>query len=92
MLHKDDITHLASLARIALSDEEKELLTKDLSRVLEYVSEISEVVTKDTGPVPGDLRNVLRADEACEGGRYTQAILENAPKTQKGYVKVRSIL
>lgn len=92
MLSKENVTHLAALARIALSDDEKELLAKDLDGVLAYVSEISAVVTKDTGPVPGDLRNVVRADEACEGGAYTKDILENAPEIEGGYVKVRSIL
>jgi aspartyl-tRNA(Asn)/glutamyl-tRNA(Gln) amidotransferase subunit C len=92
MLSKDDVTHLAELARLALSDEEKERLVKDLGGILEYVSEISGVVTTDTGPVPGDLRNVLRADEATEGGEYSKDILANAPATENGYIKVRRIL
>jgi aspartyl-tRNA(Asn)/glutamyl-tRNA(Gln) amidotransferase subunit C len=52
MLSKDDVTHLADLARIKLSDEEKERYVKDLGGILDYVSEISEVVTDDVGLVP----------------------------------------
>jgi len=92
MLDKDTVAHLASLARIALSPDEQERLVKDLGGILEYVSEISAVVTQDVGPVPGDLRGVMRDDAASEGGKYTADLLANAPETEKGYFKVRSIL
>ncbi len=92
MLSKDDVTHLAKLARVALVPEEEERLVADLGGILSYVSEVSEVVTADVGPVAGELRNVMRADAAVSGGAHTQAILENAPDTKDGFLKVHSIL
>lgn len=92
MISKDDVNHLASLARLALDEEEKERLVKDLAGILSYVSEISEVVTEESGPAPGDLANVMRSDEAVSGGAYSKDILNNAPETERGYLRVRSIL
>lgn len=93
MLTKDDIKHLSTLARIAVSEEEEESLAKDLGAVLGYVSEVSAVATKkDAVPSAGDLRNVMREDDdAYSGGEFTDMILKNAPDTEDGYFKVKQI-
>jgi len=94
MLKKEDIEHLSTLARITVSDEEKEAFVSQLDAVLEYVSELGEVATKgDTTPRAGALRNALRADEnPYAGGEFTEAILANAPQVENGYVKVGQIM
>ena len=93
MLKREDIDHLATLARIALSEEEKEAFPKQLDAILTYVSEIGTVTTKeDATPRAGELRNVMRPDsDAREGGEYTDAILSNAPQSEDGYLKVQQI-
>ncbi len=93
MLKREDIDHLATLARIQLSEEEKDQFPKQLEDILEYVSEVSKVATtEDITPQVGDLRNVLREDIAPNnGGEFTDVILENAPHKQDGYVKVQQI-
>lgn len=93
MLTKDDIKHLSTLARIAVSEEEQESLAKDLDAVLGYVSEVAAVATeKDATPRAGDLRNIMREDdEAYPGGEFTGMILKNAPDTEDGYFKVKQI-
>lgn len=93
-LTKAEIEHLADLARIEISEEEKEELAERLGSVLTYVSEISKI-TIDTKaqPVPGALRNVLRPDkDSRTGGEFTDAILANVPSVEDGYVKVQRIL
>lgn len=93
-LTKADIEHLAALARIEISEEEKDELAGRLGSVLAYVSEIATIAT-ETGaePVPGPLRNVMRDDaNARAGGEFTEAILANAPAVEDGYVKVKRIL
>ena len=89
MLNKEDIEHLATLARVAIYEEEKESFATQLDSVLSYVSDISKVATADSSsaaermaPIAraGELRNVMRPDEHTpEGGRYTKDILANAP-------------
>ncbi len=94
MLKKEDIEHLSTLARITVSEEEKEAFVPQLDAILEYVSELGKVVTKaDATPKAGILRNALRADEdPYVGGQFTEGILANAPQVENGYVKVGQIM
>lgn len=93
MLKPEDIDHLATLARIDLSQEEKEEFPKQLEAILAYVGEVSKVTTKeDAVPRVGALRNVMREDtDVRPGGEFTDAIIENAPHKEDGYVKVQQI-
>lgn len=60
----DVVTHLAQLARIALTPEEVQTLTGELGAIVENVAKVSEVATPDvpatSHPIP--LTNVFRAD------------------------------
>lgn len=93
MLERADIEHLGILARIALSDEEKGEFASELDSVLLYVSEIAKVTTEaDAIPEVGELHNVMREDgNVSIGGGFTEAILDNAPDTEDGYIKVKQI-
>lgn len=65
MLSEDQVKHIAKLARVALSDEEVERFSKQLSDVLKYVEILNEVDTKkvsETSQVTG-LKNIMRVDE-----------------------------
>lgn len=93
MLKPEDIDHLATLARIMLSDKEKAEFPKQLEAILAYVGEISEVVTEDRPVTPGLVKNVMRQDgDASVPGAYSEAILKNAPDTEDGYIKVKQII
>ena len=93
MLTRDDIDHLATLARLEVSDEEKEAFAKALGPILAYVSDVADVQTTEGGlPPVGALRNVMRADDIPRaGGSFTDAILKNAPHSEDGYVRVKQI-
>jgi len=93
MITKDDIENLATLARLDVADEDKEEFAEILGPILDYVSEVSSVVTADDAtPRVGALRNVMREDgPARSGGAFTDAILKNAPETEDGYVRVKQI-
>jgi aspartyl-tRNA(Asn)/glutamyl-tRNA(Gln) amidotransferase subunit C len=64
-LSRDDVVHVARLARLALSDEEVELFTAQLRTVLEHAQDVASLdlahLAPSTRPIP--LQNVLRADE-----------------------------
>lgn len=88
-----DVEHLAGLARIAVSDSEKEVLRKDLEDILEYVSQVKEVAAEMGTPEAGELRNVMREDEeAHEGGVFTEDILSQAPAREGNRLSVKKIL
>lgn len=88
-----DVEHLAGLARIAVSDEEKKILQYDLEEILAYVSQVTEVVAEVGEPTAGELRNVMRADgEPHESGMFTEDILKQAPSREGNRVFVKKIL
>lgn len=92
-MKKEDLKKLAALCRIDVPEEELEGLTKEFESILAYVSEISEVASKDIVPEAGELRNVMRDDAGPhEPALYTKALISAAPKREKDYVAVKKIL
>lgn len=95
-INDKEIDKLSNLARIKLSDDEKIGLSKDIDDILGYVSEIQRVssnLAKDGSIKKDALVNVLRDDKnPHEGGLYTEKILNEAPNTEGGYIKVKKIL
>jgi len=88
-----DVDKLAELARIEMTKEEKDELLGDMQEILRFVEQIGEVATEEKKVMPGEHRNVMRDDEKPhEGGMYTEDILNEAPKTNDGYVEVKKIL
>lgn len=92
-----DIEHLANLARISIPEDKKEKLSKDLERILAYVSELESVKGLSLGADPaipkGELSNVLRKDiDPYPKGAFTQELLAQAPKVEDGFFVVKKIL
>jgi len=99
MLSRNDIDNLANLARIALSEEEKAKLQKDMEAILGYVSELQKAPasidseTERQKPENYYLRNMMREDEEpFEAGLNTETILSQAPKRQGDYFVTKKIL
>jgi len=91
-MKKEDLDKLAKLSRLSLTDEEKEKLALEFDSILGYVSEIEKVSVGERVLEAGLLRNVMREDgEPHESGLYTEAILNNAPDTEDGYLKVKQV-
>ncbi|MDO8564516.1 MAG: Asp-tRNA(Asn)/Glu-tRNA(Gln) amidotransferase subunit GatC [bacterium] len=92
MVTETDIEKLALLARVALSEQEKEKLRTDVEAILEYVSDIRKVSGGEERAVPS-LVNVMREDGTPhEGGVHTETLLSLAPKREGQYVRVKKIL
>ena len=88
-----DVEHLAGLARIAVSDSEKEVLRHDMEEILAYVSQVTSVTAEPGVPEAGDLRNVMREDEnPHEAGIFTEDILKQAPAREGNRISVKKIL
>lgn len=88
-----DVEHLAGLARIKVSDSEKEVLRHDLEEILAYVSEIKEVAAEAGESAVGELHNVLRADsDPHEGGMFSEDLLSAAPTREGNRIFVKKIL
>lgn len=88
------VQNLAKLARIELTEQEQEALLKDMSNILTFVGQLQEVTLPGgLTPTVGVPHNVMRDDNnPHESGIYTDAILNNAPATKDGYIRVKNIL
>ncbi|MDR1167993.1 MAG: Asp-tRNA(Asn)/Glu-tRNA(Gln) amidotransferase subunit GatC [Heliobacteriaceae bacterium] len=92
MITIKDVEHVAKLARLELTDEEKELYTKQLGDVLKYVDQMNEVDTSNVKPMAQviDFVNVMRDDEV-HNDVTKEALMANAPEEENGYFKVPKI-
>ncbi len=93
-LSKEQVEHIAHLARMGITEQEKELFSQQLSSVLEYVEQLQEVDTSSVEPtsqVTG-LENVMR-DDAIEQIDSTtrEALLNAAPERDGELVKAKSV-
>lgn len=93
MIKKEDIQKLAELSRITVAEDEVEALASDIESIVNYVSLIKEVTSQELVPEVGTERNVMREDgEPHKSGIHTKTLLHEAPKSERGYVKVKKIL
>lgn len=96
MLSKEEINHIASLARVGLEDEkEVEMYQKDLSAILDYFNQLNELDTEKTEPIAHitGMENVYRSDVNRDYGSVgKEQILKNAPEEKDGHIKVKSVL
>jgi len=88
-----DVEHLARLARLALTAEEKETYRGQLEEILRYMEKLDELDVAGLEPLthPLPLRNVLRKDEPAPGLARPEA-LANAPEQKDGMFKVPTIV
>lgn len=92
-LSRDDVAHVAMLARIQLEDAELDRLATQLDQIVDWVSQVGEVASADVPPMshPLPLANVTRPDEVRESLSVEQA-LANAPQAQDDRFAVPRIL
>ena len=92
---RDDVAHLAGLARIQLDDDELDRLGQELPKILESVATVSQALEgrDDVEPMshPTPLRNVFRADEVTPGLTPAEA-LAGAPAAAEQRFLVPKIL
>jgi aspartyl-tRNA(Asn)/glutamyl-tRNA(Gln) amidotransferase subunit C len=88
-ISRDEVLHVAKLARLELTDEEVERFTEQLSAILEAVAQVSELDLADVEPTahPLDLVNVWAQDEPRPSLPLEEA-LANAPEREAGFFKV----
>ncbi|MBR5556137.1 Asp-tRNA(Asn)/Glu-tRNA(Gln) amidotransferase subunit GatC [bacterium] len=92
MITIKDVEHVAKLARLELTEEEKELYTKQLGDVLKYVDQMNEVDTSNVKPMAQvvDLVNVMRED-VVHYDHTKEELMANAPDEENGFFKVPKI-
>lgn len=95
MISKEQVEHIAKLARIELTEKEKEKFTNELSSILSYVEKLNKVDTakiKGISQVTG-LENIVRDDESgVKNQGLREKLLKEAPKKNGDYFQVPKIL
>jgi aspartyl-tRNA(Asn)/glutamyl-tRNA(Gln) amidotransferase subunit C len=88
-----DIEHVARLARLALTDDEKEQLRTQLAVILEHAATVGEVAAEDVEPTAYAIprANVYR-DDVPEPSLPQPKALANAPEQEDGRFKVPRIV
>lgn len=90
----DDVRQLAVLSGLQLADDELDNLRDDLSNILGYIDQLSELDTEGVEPtyqVTG-LKNVWRDDTIEEASVSTEVLLALAPESQDNQIKVPKVL
>jgi aspartyl-tRNA(Asn)/glutamyl-tRNA(Gln) amidotransferase subunit C len=89
----DQVDHIARLARLKLSPEEKERYREQLSAILDYAARLGELDTSSIPPTSSVLpeRSVLRPDQA-RPGLSRETLLERAPEAEAGMFRVPPVL
>ena len=92
MLTIEDVTHIAELARLQLTDAETEIFRDQISDVLDYIDLISSLDLTDIDPTHSVIaqQNTLRADEVHES-LTREELLRNAPETEAGSYQVPAV-
>ena len=88
-----DVEHVAALAKLSLTDEEKATLTTQLNDILRYMEQLNTLDTSSVEPLAHvfDLPNVFREDELRPGLTREEA-LRNAPAKNEKFFKVPKVI
>lgn len=88
-----DVEHVAKLARVAVSDDEKKLYQSQLERILGAIATLREKNTDNVPPMahPYEAGNAWREDVAKPFTRLDE-LLKNAPEAEETYFKVKKVI
>jgi aspartyl-tRNA(Asn)/glutamyl-tRNA(Gln) amidotransferase subunit C len=92
-LSRDEVEHVAKLARLELTEEELALFEEQLSKILDHAETVTGLDTEGVSPTFSTmpLLNVFRPDEEVPPMTQEEA-LANAPAPEEGYFRVPRIL
>ena len=94
MIKKEEVKHIAKLARLGLSENEEKKMTKDLSLILDYFDKLKEVDVSNVDLTSQNtaIKNIKREDNSF--GPFlekSEELLKRAPDKKGRYVKVRAV-
>ena len=92
-ISSDEVRHLALLCRVAMSDDDVELMRDQMSNILGNISILNQVDTEGIEPTGHsvDLVSVMREDEVATSAERDD-ILANAPQREGDFIRVRAVL
>jgi aspartyl-tRNA(Asn)/glutamyl-tRNA(Gln) amidotransferase subunit C len=90
---KKDVEHIAKLARLEFTEEEKEKFTRQFNEILSYIEQLNKLDTSTVEPLSHviELNNVFREDEVKPGLTPDKALMNAPAKTEK-FFKVPKVI
>lgn len=93
MFSKDDVYHIADLAKLDFSDEGIGKFTDEFSKIIEYVGQLKEVDTEGVEPTYNITEKVQPfREDIVKPSLSKEDVLKNAPEEQYGYFKLPRII
>lgn len=94
MIDKSAIQHLEQLARIELSDDERDRLAEQLARIVEYCEQLQQLNTDGVEPTSAVVHSGHRAQREDEpsAGLDRDVVLSEAPDAVEGFFRVPKII
>ncbi|QDX92435.1 Asp-tRNA(Asn)/Glu-tRNA(Gln) amidotransferase subunit GatC [Brevibacterium sp. JNUCC-42] len=91
-ISRQEVEHVAKLARLRLTEEEAERYTRELDAILNFAAQLNELDTTNVKPTSHafDVRNVMRPDVNRPSVSNEEA-LRNAPDQEEGQFKVPAV-
>lgn len=87
------VKKIASLARIAMSDDEANAMVPELNNILGWIEQLGEVDTSAVQPMTAVIPNHLRLrEDVVTDGNCRDAILANAPQAEHGFFAVPKVI
>ena len=92
-LSREEVLHIALLARLGLTETEADRLSGQLSNILENFEILQQVDTSGIAPTAQSiaLQNVVKDDEVADSLSQSQ-VMSNAPRREGDYLRVRAVL
>jgi len=96
VLNKEEVKHIAKLARLGLTESEIEKYQKELSSILDYIEKLKEADVSKVEPTShcllgGSPRSEISGEQSGQANK-SEKLLKLAPETENGYLKVKSII
>lgn len=90
---KETVANIARLARVRVDESHKEALAKELSNILGWIEQLSELDTEGVEPMTSvvSMKLPLREDEVTDGG-YPDKVTANAPEAAHGFYTVPKVV
>lgn len=96
MISKEEVRHIAKLARLGLTDKEVEKFQKELSPVLDYIEKLEKVDISGVEPTSHSVKveNVTRGDKESDSKSKCDSdkLLNLSPAKKERHLKVKSVL
>lgn len=92
-LDRTAVAHIAQLARLRIAEDRQAELADELSHILSWIEQLSEVDTDGVEPMSSAVETALKMrDDIVDDGNKSDEVLANAPETASGYYVVPKVI